>query len=255
MINNTVGLIYDIQRYSLHDGPGIRTIVFLKGCPLCCPWCANPESQSTQIEYMYGKTIGYSTTVQEVSDVIVRDKVFYDDSGGGLTLSGGEPLMQHEFAEQLVLEAKKKGIRTAIETTGYQKWNLLWKVIKHIDLVLLDIKVMDATDHKSLLGVSNELIIKNAKALAALKKEMVIRIPIIPDYNDSWENLFDTCQFANQIGVKQVELLPYHRLGENKYDALDREYQLKGLKSPSRDDLKTTATKLQGYFDSRITVV
>lgn len=248
------GLIYNIQRYSLHDGPGIRTIVFLKGCSLYCPWCANPESQSTKIELMGDEVVGKEVSVGEVIKVVERDKPFYDRSGGGMTLSGGEPLQQPTFAEALVKEAKKRDINIAIETSGFQKWNLLWKVVKDIDVVLLDIKIMDPAKHKDIIGVDNHTILYNAKKMVDTGKEVIVRVPVIPGYTDSLENLNGIAGFCRDIGVNEIHFLPYHRLGVNKYGQLGRAYKLHGIKPILREDLEAMSMKISEQFQVKITV-
>ncbi|ABR46734.1 glycyl-radical enzyme activating protein family [Alkaliphilus metalliredigens QYMF] len=249
------GVIYNIQRYSIHDGTGIRTTVFFKGCPLRCLWCANPESQKIEIEEMGERKIGRIATVQEVLDVVSRDKMFYNRSGGGMTLSGGEPLMQPEFASALVKEAKRQDIHTAIETSGYQQWDLLWSVIENIDTVLFDIKTMDAQQHLEVMGTSNQLILENAKRIAKMNKEIILRIPIVPGYNDSWSNMVETVNFAKEIGIKEMHLLPYHQLGESKYKQLDRNYKLKGVRPPSKEKLQDMALKIHRNWKVNVSVI
>lgn len=248
------GLIYDIQRYSLHDGPGIRTIIFLKGCPLRCPWCANPESQICKIEKMGNEEVGRFITVEEAIDIAKRDMPFYKRSGGGITLSGGEPLMQPEFSRALVQAAKDIGINVAIETSGYQKWDLAWDVLEDIDTVLFDIKAFDKDLHKEIVGVSNELILDNLKKLSHLNKNIIGRLPVIPDNNDSFKNLSQTLDFCKSIGIKEVHLLPYHQLGVHKYEKLNREYILKTNKSISQEKLKEDARKLELQYEIDVKV-
>lgn len=249
------GVLYNIQRYSLHDGPGIRTTVFFKGCPLKCPWCANPESQKIEVEEMSSQKVGYSISVQDVLGVVLRDKAFYRRSSGGMTLSGGEPLMQPEFASALAKEAKKENTHIAIETSGYSKWEIFWKVIEKIDLVLLDIKMMDSQQHQEVVGTSNEIILENAKKAVEKNKEVIFRIPVIPRYNDSQDNLFKTANFAKDIGVKEIHLLPYHRLGESKYKQLGRAYELDGVTPPTREALRIIARSMQGESGVEVVVV
>lgn len=248
------GLIYNIQRYSLHDGPGIRTIVFLKGCPMECPWCANPESQKKEIELMGTDVIGQEKTVEEIINVVKRDKIFYNRSNGGLTLSGGEPLMQPDFSRNIAIEARKEGINVAIETSGYQKWELLWSVIEQVDIVLYDIKMMDYKRHKEVIGVSNEIILNNAINISKMKKEMIVRVPIIPGYNDSFENLEATAKFCKEIGVSEIHFLPYHRLGVHKYSKLNREYKLHDIGQVSKENLKNIATNIEEQMKINITI-
>lgn len=248
------GTIFNIQRYSIHDGPGIRTIVFFKGCPLRCPWCANPESQNAMPEYMETELIGSSVTVGNILSVIEKDLPFYRRSGGGVTLSGGEPAMQPEFAADLLCECKKREINTLIETCGYQKWESFEPVITHTDYVYLDIKIMDPEKHRQVTGISNTLIHENARAMAERVSELTIRVPVIPGYNDDLENLQKTVSFASEIGAIEVQLLPYHRLGEVKYAKLGREYILKGVKEPDRDEIRETASilKAENHIEVRV---
>lgn len=253
-ITKTEGLIYNIQRYSLHDGPGIRTIVFLKGCPLRCPWCANPESQRFEKEKMGNEEVGRLVTVKEVIDVVKRDMPFYKRSGGGMTLSGGEPLMQPDFSKALVQAAKNIGINVAIETSGYQEWDRLWEVMEHIDFILYDIKAMDSSLHMELLNVNNDLILRNLEKLVNKNKQVIVRVPVIPQCNDSFLNLSETVQYCKSIGIKEIHFLPYHQLGVPKYEKLNREYSLKNLGPLDKEKLITTSEKLQDKYEVVIKV-
>lgn len=248
------GVIYNIQRYSLHDGPGIRTIVFLKGCSLRCPWCANPESQSREIELMGGEVVGREVTVGEVMEIVERDKPFYDRSGGGLTLSGGEPLQQPDFSEALVLEAKKRGIKVAIETSGFQTWDLFWKVVKNIDVVLFDVKIMDSKKHKEIIGGDNSIILSNLKKSAELGKKIIVRVPIIPKYTDDLYNLNEIAKLSKDIGISEIHFLPYHQFGVHKYKKLDREYRLSEIDSIPKDKIEAMALKIGQQYGIQITV-
>lgn len=247
---NVRGIIYDVQRYSVHDGPGIRTTVFLKGCPLRCLWCSNPESQSFEPEYMSsadgsGKVIaGREMSVAKVMEAVLRDKVFFEGSEGGITLSGGEVLAQPGFAAAIIAAAREEGVHTAVETSGFGSFETAWKVLEHVDLILYDIKGMDAEIHKSNTGVSNELIQNNLQKLLKNGKEVVVRIPLIPGYNDSVQEIQAIFDFAAQSGVKTIEVLPYHRLGESKYERLSREYLLKGLKTQSDDHIRNLISQV-----------
>lgn len=247
-ISKIQGLIFNIQRYSVHDGPGIHTIVFLKGCPLRCPWCANPESQKFEIEKMGDEKVGKFVAVEEVINVVKKDMVFYKRSGGGMTLSGGEPLMQPEFSRALVIEAKKIGINVAIETSGYQEWDRLWEVMEHVDYVLYDIKAIDPNLHMRLLNVCNELILQNIEKLVKKNKQVIVRIPVIPQCNDSYYNLSQTAEYCKDIGIKEMHFLPYHQLGVHKYAKLNRQYALKDLKALDKEELIKTARELQDKF-------
>ena len=277
------GTIFDIKRFAVHDGPGIRTTVFFKGCPLRCLWCHNPESMKIQrqivffenkcigcgecfkrcpnsaieatpegrkyhkekctlcgtcVEYCYAEATvmqGKIVSVEEVIEEVKKDMPFYENSGGGVTLSGGEPTMQAEFCIEILAESKKAGMHTALDTSGYVKFDILKEILKYVDLVLYDLKVMDPQKHKEYTGVTNEIIISNLKEIDEMNVPIEIRIPTIPGYNDSEDNLLATCELINSLhNVERVKLLPYHRLGEGKYTRLDMEYKLKGLEAPSK---------------------
>lgn len=270
------GLIFDIQRYSIHDGPGIRTLIFMKGCPLRCLWCSNPESQLQKQEMMFnavkcigcGKCIevcptgaageknpakakkicrncgrcgevcpstarqmvGKYMTVAEVMEEIERDVRFYRRSGGGITVTGGEPLMQPEYVQALLKECNAKDIDTAIETCGYSDEESLEKVIPYVDLALYDIKHMDEEKHKEFTGDGNAKILKNARLIVEKHKSMKIRIPVVPGYNDSDENIENIAKFACTLNnVDEINLIPYHSFGESKYNSLGKHYKLEGL--------------------------
>lgn len=247
---NTKGRIFDIQRFSVHDGPGIRTIVFLKGCRLRCRWCCNPESQSYEIETMTTggkkKTIGRDVTVGEMLEVISRDRIYYRRSGGGLTLSGGESFCQPEFATALLRAAKESGINTAIETTSCVPYDTIAKALPYIDYYLMDIKHMDGAKHKEFTGVSNERMLENAKRLAKEAKDFTVRVPVIPGFNDTDGEIWAISEFAASIGAQKLHLLPYHRLGKDKYDGLGREYLMGDVPLHSKeqiDALKESAEK------------
>ena len=234
-----VGRIFDVQKFSTHDGPGIRTIVFLKGCILRCRWCSNPESQSHRIERMTGndgkvKVVGYDTTVGEVMDKVVKDMPYYRKTGGGLTLSGGEALCQTEFVKGLLEEAKSLGINTAVETTACLPFDEMIKpVLPLLDTVLLDIKHTDSLKHEEFTGMRNELILQNARKIAESGIRLVIRVPTIPGFNDTEEEIRSIARFAKSLhGVNEIHLLPYHRLGYDKYVGLGREYKMGDVKPP-----------------------
>ena len=266
------GIVFDIQRFSLHDGEGIRTIVFLKGCSLNCMWCSNPESkkQNPQLLYWQSKCIGckacldkckhgalswdghgisidrtlcldcgdccetcyaealimngVAMTVSEVLDEVRRDKVFYSVSGGGLTLSGGEPLMQPEFARELLKLAKKEGISTALETAGHYPLEVLQMVDPFVDTYLFDVKHTERQKHKAFVGADNNLILNNLKWLAENKRNIIIRVAVIPGFNDDRETLQSIVDLAKKLGVGQVSFLPYHEYGRNKYTAIGDVY-------------------------------
>ena len=239
---NTKGRIFDIQKYSIHDGPGIRTIVFLKGCAFRCKWCCNPESQEYQIQRMkFGgkeKVVGKDVTVSEVMEEILKDAPYYNRSGGGLTLSGGESLLQPEFAIALLRAAKSYGISTAIETTGFAPWETVQKFLEQLDYVLMDIKHMNDEKHKKFCNQSNKLVLENAEKIAKSGANLTIRVPVIPTINDTKEEIAEIARFAKKLGVKGLHLLPYHRMGEDKYEGLGRDYELKGISPLSNEHLQ-----------------
>lgn len=247
----TKGRIFDIQQFSTHDGPGIRTIVFLKGCLLRCRWCCNPESQEYDIQTMMknGKNeiIGRDVTVEEVFETVKRDRIFYRRSGGGLTLSGGETLCQAEFALALLKVCKEHGINTAIETTLCVPFDMIEPLIPYIDTFLVDIKHMSSAKHEEFTTMKNELILQNARRVAEVANRFVVRVPVIPGFNDTEAEISDIAEFAATLhGVKEMNLLPYHRLGYDKYVGLGREYLMKDVPPPSKErmlELKAVAEK------------
>ena len=240
------GRIFNIQRFSIHDGPGVRTIVFLKGCALRCRWCCNPESQSSEIETMITdgkpKTVGQDITVKEVMQEVVRDMPYYRRSGGGLTLSGGECLCQAEFSAALLAAAKDMGINTAIESTACMEFEKIEKLLPYLDLYLMDIKHINSEKHKAFTKRDNKLILENAKKLAVSAKRLIIRVPVVPTFNDTVQEITDIARFAaNLPNVKEIHLLPYHRLGQDKYEGLGREYTLKEITPPGKEHMEKLA--------------
>ena len=267
------GKIFDIQRFSLHDGPGIRTTVFLKGCSLRCLWCHNPESQKKENELAFYKhkcvscgkcaqicqkaftadctacgkcaevcgngareIIGKDITAKEVFDVVVRDKAFYETSGGGVTLSGGEPLLQADFAAEILKLSKEAGIETAIETAGNTPWESFEKVLPYCDLFLYDIKAIDEEKHRELTGASNRLILENAEKIRRSDKKTLFRMPVVPGYND--DELGKACSFSE----KNLEILAYHDIGRGKYESLMRPYLI-DAKPQTTEQMKALAQK------------
>lgn len=234
----TKGRIFDIQRYSIHDGTGIRTICFLKGCVLRCKWCCNPESQEFRIQEMnvQGRTkiIGRDVTAAEVLETVEKDRPYYHRSGGGLTLSGGESLCQPEFALALLRGAKAVGINTAMESMACAKWEVIREILPYLDHYLMDIKHMDSAKHKQFTGKGNELMLENAEKTAASGRTVLsIRVPVIPSFNDTPEEIGAIARFADRLpGVEEIYLLPYHRLGQDKYEGLGRTYELPHILPP-----------------------
>ncbi len=271
-ILSETGTIFNIQKFSLHDGPGIRTVVFFKGCPLSCKWCANPESQDTKLQILWDKEkcIGCKTcidtcpakaishregnihvdaslchrcltcishcphqalkaegktkTVEDVLDICLQDEAFYEESGGGVTLSGGEALMQPDFAISLLQALKDRHIHTAIETTGYARPEIFHNVTDLADLLLFDIKHWDENKHREGTGVSNRTILDNMKSAIASGKNVLPRLPVIPGYNNSPKDAEGFTHRLLEVGAKEVQLLPFHQFGEKKYDMLDKAY-------------------------------
>ncbi|TDX48253.1 glycyl-radical enzyme activating protein [Orenia marismortui] len=228
------GLVTRIERYAAYDGPGIRTVVFLKGCPLRCQWCSSPETQHKEQELYYdGELVGRYMNVEEVFSEIKEDITFYNQSGGGVTLSGGEVLLQPRFITDILKRCQEEYIHTAIETSGYGSWDNFEEILEFTDLVLFDLKHLDTGKHLELTGVENTWIIDNLKRAAKLDKEIIIRIPVIPGINDSKDNIVKTANLAEKLGIKEIHLLPYHSLGREKYNKLGRRYLLADLESPS----------------------
>lgn len=233
-----VGTIFNVQKFSINDGPGIRTLVFFKGCPLRCLWCSNPESQSIAPQRdSEGTLYGRDETVDSLMRVIMQDEPFYEESGGGVTLSGGEPLLQIDFAIALLEALRAKGIHTAVETTGAVSRQNFSRAAELIDLFLFDVKHYDAEKHRHYTGVSNERIIENLRYVLELKKDVLVRIPVIPGVNDSLEDALGFCKLLVSMGVQHVELLPFHQFGEKKYALLEREYAFAGVPAMKEEQL------------------
>lgn len=254
------GRIFDIQRYSIHDGKGIRTIVFLKGCVLRCQWCCNPESQRYDIETMLvggkPKVMGQDITVEEVMEIVEKDRPYYRRSGGGLTLSGGESLCQPEFARALLKVAKENGITTAMESMACAEYAVIESILPYLDQYLMDIKHMNPEKHKAFTGKSNELMLENAAKVAASgMTELSIRVPVVPTFNDTPEEIAEIAKYAEKIGnVVRIHLLPYHRLGQDKYDGLGRHYKLDAILPPSNDTMQQLKKVVESHcsIDCRI---
>lgn len=240
------GRIFNIQRFSIHDGPGIRTIVFFKGCPMRCAWCCNPESQSFEVQTMLEdgkeKTVGRDVTVAEIMPEILSDIPYYRRSGGGVTLSGGEVLCQADFARELLKECKEQGLHTAIESAASLPYDKIEKLLPYLDLYLMDIKHICPKKHKEFTGKDNALILENARRVAESGVELIIRTPVIPTFNDTAEEIRAIARFAKSLpGVKEHHLLPYHRLGSPKYEGLGRSYSLPDIEPPEREKMEYLA--------------
>lgn len=246
------GRIFDIQRYSIHDGGGIRTIVFLKGCPLRCKWCCNPEGQHYNVEKMTlggkEKIVGRDVTVGEIIDIIERDRIYYRRSGGGLTLSGGESLAQPDFAVALLKAAKERGINTAMESTGFADFSVISRYLPYLDLYLMDIKHMNSAKHKEFTSQPNELILENARKITDAGTRLIVRTPVIPTFNATKEEIGEIAKFASSLkGVTQMHILPYHRIGTDKYKGLGREYSLTGIEPPSKELMNELLEVVDSY--------
>ena len=246
------GRIFDIQRYSIHDGGGIRTIVFLKGCPLRCKWCCNPEGQHYNVEKMTlggkEKIVGQDVTVGEIIDIVERDRIYYRRSGGGLTLSGGESLTQPDFAVALLKTAKERGINTAMESTGFADFSVISRYLPYLDLYLMDIKHMNSAKHKEFTSQPNEKILENARKITNAGTRLIVRTPVIPTFNDTKEEIAAIAEFARSLrGVKEMHILPYHRIGMDKYKGLGREYSLTGIELPSKELMNELLEVVESY--------
>lgn len=246
------GRIFDIQRYSIHDGGGIRTIVFLKGCPLRCKWCCNPEGQHYNVEKITlggkEKIVGQDVTVGEIIDIIERDRIYYRRSGGGLTLSGGESLTQPDFAVALLRAAKERGINTAMESTGFADFSVISRYLPYLDLYLMDIKHMNSAKHKEFTSQPNELILENARKITDAGTRLIVRTPVIPTFNATKEEIGEIAKFASSLkGVTQMHILPYHRIGTDKYKGLGRDYSLTGIEPPSKELMNELLEVVNSY--------
>lgn len=242
--NNIKGRIFNIQKFSVHDGPGIRTIVFLKGCAFRCRWCCNPESQNFEIENMTvdGKTkiVGKDVTVSEVMDEIVKDLPYYIRSGGGVTLSGGESLLQPDFAVGILQACNDLGIHTAMESTGFAPFETIERYLEYLDLYLMDIKHINPDKHKEFIGKTNERVLENARKIAKKANKLIIRVPVIPTFNDTEEEIGEIARFAKSLEtVEELHLLPYHPYGSDKYKALGREYKMSHIVPPSEEKMQS----------------
>jgi pyruvate formate lyase activating enzyme len=255
------GYIFDIKKFSIHDGPGIRTTVFLKGCPLNCWWCHNPESQKIEPEEFLGCTfrwslshssndrniIGKEVFTDEVMNEIVKDFPFYEESGGGATFSGGEPMLQTDFLFSLLTECKSKDISTAIDTTGYAPFTNFEKIYDATDIFLYDLKLMDEEKHKAYTGVSNKLIHENLQRLTSNGKKVILRIPIIPGITDTTENIEQTIGYISSLkNISEVDLLPFHKTANSKYEKMKKENRLPNIEPPTNEAME----KLKAKFDS-----
>lgn len=251
--------IFDIKRFAVHDGPGIRTTVFLKGCPLRCWWCHNPESQArepftVEIERkINGKSIPSKKTYGEIietgalMEILMRDQHFYEESGGGVTFSGGEPLMQIDALELLLRGCKKNGLHTTVDTSGFSERERFSRIFDYTDLFLYDLKNMDPWLHTQYTGVDNELIQSNADYLLERGAGLIFRIPVIPGINTSHDEINRMIDFLveRQSYMEEVHLLPYHRIAENKYLRLRMKQRLPEVKEPDNALMNRLKTRFE----------
>ena len=289
------GLIFNIQRFSIHDGPGIRTTVFFKGCQLACKWCSNPESMKNYPEIMTHnikcilcgrcedvcrvgaikikgnkryidselcdqclecanvcpskaiEVVGNYQNLEETFAEAIKDRLFYRNSGGGVTVSGGEPLMQWKFLQGFLEKCQGAGLHTALDTTGYVPWKIFEKVLKHVDLVLYDVKHMNMNSHKINTGLGNVRIKNNLVKLSG-KKTVWVRFPLIPAFNDDDANMHKMGEFVSSLEIEKLSILPYHRLGIHKYEQLpDRAYDLTDIELTSDDWVESRKEILESY--------
>lgn len=287
MAEGIKGWIFDIQHYSINDGPGIRTTVFFKGCPLTCLWCSNFESQKQRPQLLYTKSLctrcyrcvqaclkraitvdaggglllnqeacdacgdcvkaclsgartvsGRLMTVEDVFTEIIKDDLFYRNSGGGVTASGGEPTEQGDFLIELFKKCQTAGIHTTLDTCGHLPWAKFERILSHVNLVLFDIKHLDPVKHETLTGVDNRAIVNNLRRLAESGVPVIVRIPLIPGRNDDLEHLEAVARLISSIGITRVDLLPYHQLGNSKYERLGQTYPLEGLIPREKNELE-----------------
>ena len=252
------GLIFDIKHYAIHDGPGIRTTVFLKGCPMKCWWCHNPESQLMMpepvekvrkiddVSITKTEISGQWMEVDEVMEIIKKDSVYYEESGGGVTFSGGEPLMQFDFVYQMLERCKEMGIHTAVDTCGIASKKEFEKILDRVDLFLYDLKLMDENESKLFTGVGSEKTIENLRFIAQKGKEIYLRFPLIPGITDTEHNLEAIKSLMKLLPeIKKLDILPFHNIAENKYHRFKKEYKLKDTPQPTKEYIG----KIKRYFE------
>jgi pyruvate formate lyase activating enzyme len=248
----TRGTVFDIKKFAIHDGPGIRTTVFLKGCPMACAWCHNPEGQRPEPETMTGghddagaAIVGTVMGVDQVLAEVAKDGLFYDESGGGVTFSGGEPFQQPDFLTGLLEGCRRRGIHTAVDTTGHAAPEVLAAISPLVDLFLYDLKVMDDTRHRKYTGVSNQGIIANLEYLVKAGREVIIRFPMIPQVNDTADNLERMGAYLKNLGLRRLDLLPYHAIHRQKYHRLGHPERLGNIPVPDANAIARVKTDLE----------
>ncbi len=243
------GIIFDIKRFAIHDGSGIRTTIFFKGCPMHCWWCHNPEGQKKALEEISGqKTIGRRVTVAEVMEEIEKDRIFYDESLGGVTFSGGEPLMQPHFLRCLLYECRRLDIHTSLDTSGYASRRIFNSLLDKADHFLYDLKLMDNDQHIKYTGVSNYWIKENLLTLSKKGKGVTLRFPVIPGITDSDQNINDISEFAASLrGIYEIDLLPFHPMAAGKYRRFNQENRLAGVLPPTGERMEEIKEKFQHH--------
>lgn len=246
-----VGLISNIQRFTIHDGPGIRITIFMQGCPLDCWWCHNPENKS--LCKSKNEIFRSQMTPEQLMTEIKKELVFIEESGGGVTFSGGEPLMQYKFLLEMLDLCQKENIHTAIDTSGFIEPEIFSHVVHKPNLFLFDIKLIDPVLHKKYTGISNNIILKNLKTLVENSKKINIRYPLIPGITDTQKNLNDIKTIMKLYNLKIINLLPFHNTAEGKYHKLNIENRMKNIKPHSKEELNEIQTLfLKDGFDASI---
>jgi pyruvate formate lyase activating enzyme len=253
------GIIFSVKRYSIHDGPGIRVTFFMKGCPLSCWWCHNPEGISPgpgtvervdrigEREFRKEEAVGKLYDTTEILTILEKERVFIDQSKGGVTFSGGEPLMQFDFLLEALQSCKENGFHTAVDTSGYSTPDKLMKIIPFTDLFLFDIKHLDRNRHKEYTGVTNDIILNNYRLIIENGSDYMVRIPVIPGFNDDPDHLALLKKFIfekNHDNLKMISLLPYHKIGSSKYIRFNIPYKMENVEQPSAGRMK----ELKEYF-------
>ncbi|MBB3187675.1 glycyl-radical enzyme activating protein [Microbacter margulisiae] len=262
-----MGIIFDIKRFAVHDGPGIRTTVFMKGCPLSCIWCHNPESINGDIctvpktirigqkTFIENETAGNNMSVETLMKELLKEKIFMDESGGGVTFSGGEPMLQHLFLNEALAACKAHGMHTAVDTSGYAQWNWFEETMQWTDLFLYDLKLMDEEQHRKYTGVSNKTILENLKQLLSIGKKVRVRVPMVPEITHTEGNIEKIIRFLSSIPNRpeSVDLLPYHNTATHKYERFGIMNMLTGVKSMNKSDLEATKQRFEeAGFDVKI---
>ncbi len=256
------GIVFDLKKFAVHDGPGIRTTVFFKGCPLNCTWCHNPESKRRDVETLittkrrkcldlsYSETkevLGKKVNVNELMEEIKKDIPYYDESGGGVTFSGGEPMMQVDFLYELLHACKMEELHTTVDTSGYCSYESFEKINDLVDLYLFDLKLIDEEKHRMYTGVTNKNILNNLTKLTEDENEVYVRIPIVPNLTDTEKNINDSIEFLKKLNrIKKVDILPFHKMGSNKFQKLDIPDFHKHTETPPEEQMN----ELKNRFES-----